>query len=91
MAVKARRYLIHGRVQGVGYRYFVQRAAGELGIHGWARNLQDGRVEVYAAGTESQLAELSGYLHQGPRWSDVHGVEQQEAAMEKLHGFSIRG
>ena len=46
----ARRWLIRGRVQGVGFRYFAQRAAAELGLTGYVRNLDDGRVEVYAAG-----------------------------------------
>lgn len=87
----ARRYLVRGKVQGVGYRYFVERAAEELGITGWARNLEDGRVEVYAVGSEQQLSELSGYLRCGPRWSDVRGVDQEEAPVEKLFGFRIRG
>ena len=91
MADRARRYFVRGKVQGVGYRYFVERAAEELGIAGWARNLGDGRVEVYAIGSEEQLSELSGYLYRGPRWSDVRGVEQQEAPVEKLYGFRIRG
>ena len=85
----ARRWLISGRVQGVGYRYFVQRAAVALGLTGYARNLPDGRVEVYAVGGEDALSELSGALRQGPRWADVRGVEEQEAAVEKRDGFSI--
>jgi len=85
----ARRWLISGRVQGVGYRYFVQRAAVALGLTGYARNLPDGSVEVYAVGPEDALSELSGALRQGPRWADVRGVEEQEAAVEKRDGFSI--
>jgi acylphosphatase len=81
--------LISGRVQGVGYRYFAQRAAVALGLTGYARNLPDGRVEVYAVGQEDALSELSGTLRQGPRWADVRGVEEQEAAVEKRDGFSI--
>ena len=50
----ARRWFIRGRVQGVGYRNFAQRAAVELGLTGYARNLDDGRVEVYAVGPASQ-------------------------------------
>ncbi|HXE12037.1 MAG TPA: acylphosphatase, partial [Bryobacteraceae bacterium] len=50
-AKEARRWLISGRVQGVGFRYFVQKHAAELGLEGWARNLADGRVEVYAVGS----------------------------------------
>ncbi len=85
----ARRYFIRGRVQGVGYRYFVQRVAAELQITGYVRNLDDGRVEVYAAGTPDQLSTLAGYLWKGPRWSDVRGVDEQEAAVLKYSGFFI--
>ena len=49
----ARRWFVRGRVQGVGYRYFAQHAASSLGLAGYARNLDDGRVEVYAAGPET--------------------------------------
>jgi acylphosphatase len=87
----ARRYFVRGRVQGVGYRWFVERVAGELGLTGYVRNLDDGRVEVYAAGPPDKLGELSGMLRKGPRWADVRGVEEQEAAVEKRGGFQIEG
>jgi acylphosphatase len=86
----ARRYLIRGRVQGVGFRDFVQRQAAELGVTGYVRNLDDGRVEAVAVGTPAQLAELAGYLHRGPRWSDVRGVEESEHALLQSEGFSIK-
>ena len=85
----ARRYFIHGRVQGVGFRYFVERAAAGLQITGFTRNLDDGRVEVYAIGTDSQLSDFAGHLRMGPRWSDVRGVDEQEAAVLKYRGFFI--
>jgi len=85
----ARRWLVRGRVQGVGYRWFAQRAAAELGLTGYTRNLDDGRVEVYAAGPVEKLSELAGKLHHGPRWADVRGVEEQEAAVEKYGSFLI--
>ena len=85
----ARRYLVRGRVQGVGFRYFVEIHAHRLGLTGYARNLDDGRVEVYAAGPKPQLDELNGLLWQGPRWSDVRGVIEQEAAIERHAGFRI--
>ena len=88
-ALTARRYLVRGRVQGVGYRYYVERAACDLGLCGYARNLDDGRVEVYAVGTPEQIAELSGYLRKGPRWSEVRGVDEQEAPVLKYAGFHI--
>jgi acylphosphatase len=92
MAVKghvARRWLVRGRVQGVGYRYFAQRVAADLGLTGYARNLDDGRVEVYAAGPQDKLSELAGMLLRGPRWADVRGVEEQEAAVQQYGSFRI--
>lgn len=87
----ARRWLVRGRVQGVGYRYFAQRAAMDLGLTGYARNLDDGRVEVYAVGPEDKLSQLTGMLHRGPRWSDVRGVEEQEAAPRDYGSFRVEG
>jgi acylphosphatase len=85
----AKRWLVRGRVQGVGYRYFAQHAASTLGLTGYARNLDDGRVEVYAAGPEDKLSEMAGLLHRGPRWADVRGVEEQEAEVRLRPGFLI--
>lgn len=85
----ARRWLVRGRVQGVGFRYFAQRAADELGLRGYARNLDDGRVEVYAVGPEDKLAELAGILHVGPRWADVCGVDEEEAEVRSFRSFEI--
>jgi acylphosphatase len=87
----ARRYFVHGRVQGVGFRWFVQRSAAGIGVDGYARNLDDGRVEVYAAGTPEQLNELSGFLRKGPPMADVRGVEEKETATESVSGFQIDG
>jgi acylphosphatase len=86
----ARRWFISGRVQGVGYRYFAQRAASTLGLTGYTRNLDDGRVEVYAVGPGEKLSELSGSLRQGPRWGDVRGVEEQEAEIRVYGSFFIQ-
>jgi acylphosphatase len=85
----ARRWFVRGRVQGVGYRYFAQRAAAELGLSGYACNLDDGRVEVYAVGPEDKLSEFAGMLHRGPHWADVRGVEEHEAAIERHGRFGI--
>ena len=87
--VIARRYFIRGRVQGVGFRDFAQRAAAQLGVSGYARNLDDGRVEVYAVGTPEQLSELAGLLWTGPRFSSVRGVEEQAAAVQQYDTFQI--
>jgi acylphosphatase len=85
-----RRYLISGRVQGVGYRYFAQTSAQKSGVTGLARNLDDGRVEVHANGTAAQLDDFEGLLRTGPRFADVRGVESSEAAVLELSGFHIR-
>ena len=85
----ARRWLIRGRVQGVGFRYFAQRAAEEMGLAGYVRNLDDGRVEVYAIGPEDKLAEFAGLLHRGPRWADVRGVDEQQAEPHPYRTFRV--
>ena len=77
------------RVQGVGFRFFVQQRAVELGLAGWARNLADGRVEVYAAGSSKKLSKMAAALHAGPPMSDVRSVEEIEEAAQKLGGFRI--
>lgn len=86
----ARKYKIDGRVQGVGFRAFVRHAANGLGVRGWARNLDDGGVEVYAIGTPEQLSEFAGLVRKGPRLADVRSVEELEAALENWSDFLIR-
>ncbi len=87
---QARLYRVRGQVQGVGFRYFVERSATAIGLRGWVRNVDDGSVEVYALGTESQLSELAGFLWKGPRWAEVRGVEEVEAAVEEHAGFFVK-
>jgi acylphosphatase len=91
MTTAAKRFFIRGRVQGVGFRYFVERAAAELNLTGYTRNLDDGRVEVYAAGSPAKLAELSQRLWKGPRFADVRGVEEQDASVQQYTSFRIEG
>ena len=86
---QAKRWFVRGRVQGVGYRYFAQHSAESLGLSGYVRNLDDGRVEVYAVGPETKLNELAGMLHRGPRWADVRGVDEQEAVVQEYDSFHI--
>jgi acylphosphatase len=90
MFKSARRYLVRGRVQGVGYRYFVEKIAAELGVTGYAKNLDDGSVEVYAVGSADALATLNGHLWKGPHWSDVRGIQEMEAPVVQYVGFRIR-
>jgi acylphosphatase len=91
MATAAKRYFVRGRVQGVGFRYFVERVAAELKLTGYTRNLDDGRVEVYATGPEPRLAELNQRLRQGPRFADVRGVDEEDAAVRQYTSFRIEG
>src|SRR5215813_5735591 len=88
----ARRFLVRGRVQGVGFRWFVEREAHILGIAGWVRNNADGTVEVLAMGTRDQLSGLRSRLQQGPRASRVDDVEESEARpIAGLSTFRIEG
>ncbi len=86
----AYRYLVHGRVQGVGYRYFVLRQAEALGLAGFARNLADGSVEVVAEGSEQALAALESKLREGPSFSEVSDVERETVASRGNSSFHIR-
>jgi len=87
-----RRYRVRGRVQGVGYRWFVEDEARVLGVAGWVRNNLDGSVEVLAIGSEQQLAALRARLQAGPRAARVDAVEESEAqAPPRLKTFRIEG
>ena len=87
-------FLIRGRVQGVGFRWFVHREASELGLRGWVRNTDDGSVEVVATGPPEDLDELRAELKKGSRGSRVdhvieHELDESEAA--NLPDFQIHG
>jgi acylphosphatase len=89
---EAKRYLVRGRVQGVGFRWFVEREAQLLGIAGWVRNNHDGSVEVLAQGTRDQLLGLHSRLREGPRAARVDAVEVSDAApVAGLSSFRIEG
>lgn len=88
----ARRYVVRGRVQGVGFRWFVEREAHTLGVAGWVRNRADGTVEVLAMGSKEQLSNLHARLRQGPRAARVDEVDVSEAQpVEGLKTFRIEG
>jgi acylphosphatase len=78
-ALEARRFVVRGRVQGVGFRWFVEHEAHILGITGWVRNNADGSVEVLAQGTSDQLSGLRSRLREGPRAARVDAVGESEA------------
>jgi acylphosphatase len=80
--VSAARFMVRGRVQGVGFRWFVEREAHMLGVAGWVRNNADGSVEVMAQGSREQLASLRTKLRQGPRAARVDDVEELEATVK---------
>jgi len=90
--VQACRFLVRGRVQGVGFRWFVEREAHILGIAGWVRNNSDSSVEVFAVGTREQLLGLRSRLREGPRAARVDDVEEFEAKpVSGLTTFRIEG
>jgi acylphosphatase len=83
--------IVSGRVQGVGYRYFVLENAVLMGIHGWVRNLPDGRVEAEIEGAENLVGELIKLLQTGPRLSVVTDLDVQDLAGSGSHkGFHVR-
>ncbi len=92
--LEVKHFLVKGRVQGVGFRWFVHREAAEIGLRGWVKNTDEGHVEIVAAGDAEQLTELKAALHEGSRGSRVdavldHDLEAREA--EKLGPFVIEG
>ncbi|MFN1834543.1 acylphosphatase [Balneola sp. MJW-20] len=83
--------IIDGRVQGVGFRNFTRRKARSLGIKGWVRNLNDGRVEVQAQGDENAIRQFIDQLHEGPPASYVKKIDRQEIHSDSdLGPFSVR-
>ena len=87
-------YLVKGRVQGVGFRWFVQREASGIGLKGWVRNTDEGHVEIVAAGEPEDLAELKAVLRKGSRGSRVDAVIEHELAESEganLGEFNIEG
>lgn len=82
---------IEGRVQGVGFRYFVLDVAQEIGLHGWVRNRWDGSVEVVAEGSRKSLELLLSALYRGPRSADVRSLRPEwHVATREFKDFSIR-
>ncbi len=86
------RWLMSGRVQGVGYRWFVLRRADELGIAGWVRNLTDGRVEVVGEGESQAMRAFEIALTSGPRFAKVDHVEKADFPHDIDHpnSFNIK-
>ena len=83
--------VVRGEVQGVGFRWAVQRQAGRLGLTGYAENLPDGSVRVEAEGDPDRLDQLEAFLQQGPQWAEVAAVDsQRQSATGEFHRFEAR-
>ncbi|MGH9259436.1 MAG: acylphosphatase [Acidimicrobiales bacterium] len=87
-----RRWIVRGRVQGVGFRWFVWREAERLGLAGWAHNRPDGAVEVVAQGPEAALENLDRALARGPEAARVDGLDRLEVSpeMEVPKTFTVK-
>jgi acylphosphatase len=81
----ARKYVVSGRVQGVGFRFFAERVGNELHLRGYVKNLWNGDVEAYALGEEVQLEEFKRRLTEGPRMARVESVQESEATVDKTY------
>ena len=87
----SKRYVIGGRVQGVGFRWFTHDVAAREGLHGWVRNLADGRVEVFVEGEIESVQRLETAVRRGPASARVETVETEEHAPSgRTTGFEIR-
>jgi acylphosphatase len=84
------RYIISGHVQGVFFRASTQDEAKKLGLTGFARNLQDGRVEILACGEKNKLSQLHQWLHQGPDMASVEEVVSEDAPFQEFERFSVK-
>ncbi len=89
--VRAKHYLVRGRVQGVGYRYFALEVAERLGITGYARNLSTGEVEIHAEADEVALERFKQELQRGPRMARVTGIDESDIPAGSYSSFLIRG
>ncbi len=88
--IVARRFVISGRVQGVGFRFFAEEQARAGHLSGYVRNLPDGRVEAVAQGEEESVLRFERALHRGPRMALVEHVTSEALPPEDRYGFSIR-
>lgn len=91
-AIVARRIVVRGRVQGVGFRFAAVDAAAEIGVTGWVRNCADGTVEILAQGTQDQVARMIAWAERGPPAARVSAVDVVEPPPDPaLDSFEQRG
>ena len=83
--IVARRYVVTGRVQGVGYRNFVEHTAGKIRVDGYVRNRRDGTVEVFAMGPPEELLKLRKALERGPMMAQVASVYEEPSSVEEKY------
>ncbi len=88
--MEARRYVVKGRVQGVGFRHYTYKTARGLQIRGWVRNLRNGDVEIHAEGPQEALDRFLAQITSGPSFASVNDVDVQEVNPENYDDFSIR-
>jgi acylphosphatase len=89
--VNAKRLVIAGQVQGVGYRAWMAHKASELGVSGWVRNLPNGSVEALIAGDVASVEELARLCRRGPRMAEVSSIDEDLAEAPEEPGFYLRG
>jgi acylphosphatase len=89
--VERRRVVVHGFVQGVGFRFAVERAARSRGVAGWVRNRPDGAVEAVFEGEPEDVEALVDFCREGPRGAEVERVEVARESAEGLSGFRVDG
>jgi len=88
----AKKFVVSGRVQGVGYRFFAEQWAAQLGLAGYVKNLWDGPVEAYDIGDAASLEEFQRRLAEGPRSARVASIFESEEAVDKRYrSFTIEG
>lgn len=87
--IRARRWVVRGRVQGVGYRWFIQTRAQAMGVRGWASNLPDGSVEVVGMATAPTLDAFEALVRQGPWGARVTEVTQEEVPHDLVDAKSF--